>query len=85
LEARFGPGEFERAYESFVSTYNVAPNVGRCSPDVLDRFCRLFELGDEAARREQVRFKNVPLFAAILASGTVVFEGEVDEDRMGDW
>jgi hypothetical protein len=85
LEARFGAGEFERAYESFVATYNVAPHVARCSPDVLDRFCRLFELGDEAARQREVRFRNVPVFAGILPSGTVVFEGEVDEDRMGDW
>jgi hypothetical protein len=85
LEARFGASEFVRAYESFVQTYNVAPHVARCSPDVLDRYCRLFELGDEAARQREVRFRDVPVFAAILPSGTVVFEGEVDEDRMGDW
>ncbi|HTA38874.1 MAG TPA: hypothetical protein VK760_07355 [Candidatus Acidoferrales bacterium] len=85
LEARFGASEFERAYESFVKTYNVAPHVARCSPDVLDRYCRLFDLGEEASRQREVRFRNIPIFAAILPAGTVVFEGEVDEDRMGDW
>jgi hypothetical protein len=52
---------------------------------VLDRYCRLFERGDDAARVREVRFRGIPLYAAVLASGTIVFEGEVDEARMGDW
>jgi len=68
-----------------VATYNVPPTAGRCSPDVLDRYCRLFERGDDVARHRAVRFRGVPLFAAVLPVGTVVFEGEIDEDRMGDW
>jgi hypothetical protein len=59
--------------------------VARCSPDVLERYCRLFERGNEAAHRREVRFRDVPVYAAVLPAGTVVFEGEVDEDRMGDW
>ncbi|MBV8155779.1 MAG: hypothetical protein JOY98_15285 [Candidatus Eremiobacteraeota bacterium] len=85
LRSRFAPEEFERAYDSFVQTYNVEPRTGRCSPDVLERYCRLFERGDDASRQRHVRFRGVPLVAAVLPPGTVVFEGEVDEDRMGDW
>ena len=68
-----------------MQTYNVAPLVARCSPDVLERFCRLFDQGADAARMREVRFRGVPLHAAVLPAGTVAFEGEVDEDRMGDW
>jgi hypothetical protein len=85
LGPRFAPRDFERAFESFVQTYNVVPVAGRCSPEVLDRYCRLFERGTDAARRRRVEFRGVPLFAAVLPIGTIVFEGEVDEDRMGDW
>lgn len=85
LDPRFAADEFERAFESFVQTYNVTPHVARCSPDVLDRYCRLFERGEDAAQRRELRFRGVPLYAAVLAGGTIVFEGEVDEDRMGDW
>jgi hypothetical protein len=85
LRSRFAAEEFERAFESFVQTYNVAPHVGRCSPEVLERYCRLFERLEDAARRREVRYRGVPLYAAVLPAGTIVFEGEVDEDRMGDW
>ena len=85
LDVRFAPDEFERAFDAFVQTYNVAPNVARCSPDVLDRYCRLFERIDDAARRREVHFRGIPLHAAVLPSGTIGLEGEVDEDRMGDW
>lgn len=85
LGANFAPEAFEHAFERFLQTYNVAPTVARCSPDVLERFCRLFEQGEDVARRREVSFRGVPLHAAVLASGTIAFEGEVDEDRMGDW
>ena len=52
---------------------------------MLDRYCRLFERGEDASRRREVRYRSAPLFAAVLPPGTIVFEGEVDEDRMGDW
>jgi hypothetical protein len=85
LRPRFEPDDFERAFESFVTTYNVSPYSGRCSPEVLERYCRLFERSEEAARRSRVRFRGVPIVAAILPAGTIVFEGEIDEERMGDW
>lgn len=85
LEANFGAEAFERAFDRFQQLYNTLPALARCSPDVLARYCRLFEAGDEAARRREVRFRGVPLYAAVLPEGTIAFEGEVDEDRMGDW
>jgi hypothetical protein len=56
-----------------------------CSPDVLARFCALFEHSREEAHRRTLRFSNISVEAAVLAPGVVAFEGEVDEDRMGDW
>jgi hypothetical protein len=85
LGSNFAAEAFERAFERFVQTYNVPPALARCSPDVLERYCRLFEAGEDAARRREVRFRGVPIVAGVLASGTIAFEGEVDEDRMGDW
>jgi hypothetical protein len=85
LDARFAADEFERAFDSFVQTYNVAPTVARCTPEVLERYCRLFERLDDAARRREIRFRGIPIYAAVLPSGTIVLEGEVDADRMGDW
>ncbi len=85
LDADFAAADFERAFERFAALYNVEPTLVRCSPDVLERYCRLFGYGDEGARRSDVRFRGVPLHAAVLAGGTIALEGEVDEDRMGDW
>ncbi len=85
LDTRFAADEFERAFDRFVQTYNVAPSVARCSPQVLDRYCTLFERFDDAARRGEVRFRGTPIYAAVVPNGTIVLEGEVDETRMGDW
>jgi hypothetical protein len=85
LDNRFTADEFERAFNRFVQTYNVPPKVARCSPDVLERYGHLFERGADAAQRRELRFRGIPLLAAVLAGGTIVLEGEVDPDRMGDW
>ena len=85
LGSNFAPEGFERAFDRFVQTYNVMPSIARCSPDVLERYCRLFESGADAARLREVRFRGIPLLAAGLPSGTIAFEGEGDPDRMGDW
>ncbi len=85
MGTNFAAESFERAFERFVQIYNVQPAIARCSPDVLSRYCRLFESGDDAARIREVRFRGVPLLAAVMPVGTIAFEGEVDEDRMGDW
>jgi hypothetical protein len=85
LGSNFAAEAFERAFDRFVQTYNVMPALARCSPDVLERYCRLFESGVDAARQREVRFRGIPVVAAVLPSGTIAFEGEVDSDRMGDW
>lgn len=85
LGSNFAAESFERAFERFVQIYNVQPTIARCSPDVLSRYCRLFESGDDAARMREIRYRGVPLHAAVMPSGTIALEGEVDEDRMGDW
>ena len=85
LGSKFAAAAFERAFDRFVQLYNVPPEVARCSPDVLERFCRLFESNPGAATEREVRFRGVPVVAAVLPAGTIAFEGDVDEDRMGDW
>lgn len=84
LGRHFSPGEFERAYRSFQQMYQVRPSRVLCSPDVLERFCEIYARAGEAHRRE-LRFEGVRVSAAIMPPGTVAFEGEVDQDRMGDW
>jgi hypothetical protein len=81
----FTAAEFERAFRGFRELYNADPKAIQCSPDVLERFAALFEGGDPAASARALRYGGVPLAAAVLAPGTAAFEGEVDEDRMGDW
>lgn len=81
----FSAAEFLRALASFRELYNVPPSVVRCSPDVLDRYCRLFVGDDESAHAGHVLHEGIPLAAAVLPPGTIAFEGDVDENRMGDW
>jgi hypothetical protein len=45
----------------------------------------LFERTPDAAHQRDLRFLGVPLRASILPPGIIAMEGEVDEDRMGDW
>ncbi len=87
LGAAFSTGDFERAFRRFRELYNVKPHRVICAPDVLGRYCALYERSAELALQHSVRiaFDGVPLVAAIVKPGTVVFEGEVDEERMGDW
>lgn len=85
LGSNFGAEAFERAFDRFVQLYNVRPVLARCSLDVLERYCRLFEAAEDEARIREVRFRGTPLYAAVLPAGTIALEGEVDEDRMGDW
>ena len=87
LGPRFGRAEFERGFATFKQTYNVAPVHALCAPDVLARFCELYGSAGDSVHQHSLRlqFDGVPLVAAILAPGTVAFEGDVDEERMGDW
>lgn len=87
LGAGFSTGDFERAFRRFRELYNVKPHRVICAPDVLARYCTLYERSPEIALQHSVRiaYDGVPLVAAIVKPGTIVFEGEVDEERMGDW
>ncbi len=87
LGAAFSASAFERAFAAFREMYNVDPLRGLCAPDVLTRYCELYERGAEFAHERSARigFRGVPLLAAIVAPGVVAFEGEVDAERMGDW
>jgi hypothetical protein len=87
LGPRFSRQAFERAFKRFVELYGVSPLRAKCSPDVLARYCALFEGSEIVAHQPagRVSYEGVPLAAAVLAPGTIVFEGEVDETRMGDW
>lgn len=87
LGPEFSIDAFERAFAQFRSLYNTPPLRAVCSPDVLARFCTLFERSTDVAHRQSTRltYEGVPLVASIIAPGTIAFEGEVDENRMGDW
>lgn len=87
LGRNFDVAAFERAFATFNEFYNVVPQRALCAPDVLSRFCELFEASVERAHEHsaRLRYSGVPLVAAILAPGVIAFEGEVDEERMGDW
>jgi hypothetical protein len=84
LGRHFGPAEFDRAFRSFQQMYQVRPFAVLCSPDVLERYCELFERAG-AGHDHVLRFEGIRILAAVMPPGTVAFEGEVDEDRMGDW
>lgn len=85
LGPAFDAAAFEDAFANFRQLYHIKPERVVCAPDVLTRYCALFERSVENAHRESIRFDGIPLVAAILAPGTIAFEGQVDEERMGDW
>ncbi len=83
----FSAEAFGDAFAAFNRTYNAMPLRVLCAPDVYARYCSLFERDPAAAHLHSTKpsFDGVPLQAAILRPGVVAFEGEVDEERMGDW
>jgi hypothetical protein len=85
LGTAFDEVAFERALAGFRRLYNVAPERVLCAPDVLGRFATLMERSSDDALRRDMRYDGLPVVSAILAPGMIVFEGEVDEERMGDW
>jgi hypothetical protein len=85
LGARFDEQAFQTALAGFRRLYNVAPERVLCAPDVLARFAALMSRSPEDAMNRDLLHDGVPVVSAILAPGTIVFEGEVDEERMGDW
>jgi hypothetical protein len=65
--------------------YHVRPDRILCAPDVLLRFAALYARSADEALARRLRFEGIVLESAILPPGTIVFEGRVDEERMGDW
>lgn len=85
LGANFGATELESAFKAFISLYHVRPSRVSCSPDILVRYCALFERSANCAHSSQIVYQGIPMSAAIVPPGVIAFEGEVDEERMGDW
>ncbi len=56
-----------------------------CAPDVLLRYAALYARSTDDALARRLRFEGIALESAIVSPGTIVFEGRVDEERMGDW
>jgi hypothetical protein len=86
LGARFDSSAFEDAFTGFRRLYHIRPQRVLCAPDVLARYAFLFAHSlDDAYAGHALFYNGVPLESAILKPGTIIFEGEVDEERMGDW
>ncbi len=85
LGARYDDAAFAEALSGFRRLYGVAPLRIVCAPDVLQQAATLFARSSDDALSRDLRFDGIPLVSAIVAPGTIVFEGEVDEERMGDW
>jgi hypothetical protein len=85
LGTAFDETAFEVALAGFLRLYNVAPARVLCAPDVLGCFAALMGRSADDAMHRDLRYDGVPVVSAILTPGTIVFEGEVDEERMGDW
>ena len=85
LGANYDESALEEALAGFRRLYNVAPARILCAPDVLTRFAALYARSSDDAMHRDLRYDGVPIVSAILAPGTISFEGEVDEERMGDW
>ena len=85
LGAAFDEQALEAAFSGFRRLYNVAPERVLCAPDVLSRCGALLARSADDAMRRDLRYDGVPIVSAIVAPGTIIFEGEVDPTRMGDW
>lgn len=86
LGARFDAAAFEDAFTGFRRLYHIRPQRVLCAPDVLQRYAFLFSRSVEDAHAgHALRYDGIPLESAILKPGTIIFEGEVDEEQMGDW
>jgi len=85
LGTSFDDDALETAFAGFRRLYNVAPERVLCAPDVLSRLAAVIARTADDAMRRELRYDGVPVSSAILAPGTIVVEGKVDDVRMGDW
>lgn len=86
LGARFDEHQFEEAFTGFRRLYHVRPERVLCAPDVLTRYALLYARSiDDAHGGHALHYETIPLESSIIKPGTIIFEGDVDEERMGDW
>jgi hypothetical protein len=85
LGAAFREADLAHALAGFRRMYNVRPERVLCAPDVLTRVAVLCGRSAEDALHVNLHYEGVAVVSAILAPGTIVFEGAVDALRMGDW
>ncbi len=85
LGGAFDESAFVRAFTRFRQLYHVRPGRVLCAPDVLSRYAAVFARSADDALRRDLAYEGIPLTGAIVPPGTIVFEGEVDQERMGDW
>jgi hypothetical protein len=83
--ASFEVTALDDALLGFHRLYNVRPDRVLCAPDVLLRLAALVARERDDALRRDLRWSGIRVSSAILAPGTLVLEGEVDDVRMGDW
>lgn len=81
----FDADAFDHAFDGFRRLYNVRPERVLCAPGVLSQYAVVYSRRSGDALTYDLRHQGIPLVSAILAPGTIVFEGHVDEERMGDW
>ena len=86
LGERFDADAFQDAFSGFRRLYHIRPQRVLCAPGVLARYAAVFSRSeDDAHAGHALYYDGIRLESAILKPGTIVFEGEVDEERMGDW
>ncbi len=85
LGTAFGEAAFDEAFAGFRRLYHIRPERVLCAPDVLTRYAQVYSRSIDDAHTRDLRFDGIPLIGAILKPGTIIFEGRVDEERMGDW
>jgi hypothetical protein len=87
LGSAFAIEAFQSAFAAFHAQYSLPPDRGVCAPDVFARVAELLAGTAAAAHQHSTRvmFEGVPIVVGIVAPGTIVFEGSVDETKMGDW
>jgi hypothetical protein len=85
LAPDFDEAAFEDAFAGFRRLYHVRPERVLCAPDVLQRYAALYARSADDALSKRLKFAGIALESAIVLPGTIVFEGRVDEERMGDW
>jgi hypothetical protein len=86
LGEAFSDAQFENAFTGFRRLYHTKPERVLCAPDVLTRYALLYSRSIEDAHSgHAMRYDGIPLESAIVAPGTITFEGHVDEEQMGDW